>query len=274
MANETKFGSSSGTPEGMTCNEFDALIADAIDGMLTPETLQRFQRHSSTCGNCGPLFGEVRQGLQWLESLEEIEPPANLVHNVLALTSRAESSSIAIDGKKQKGRWPFLNFAYFPQFGRMHIFGQSGLLATVGMAFFSVSLLLNVAGFSPKDLRRIDLRPSAIRKEVVQQYYAASARFVRYYKNTRFVYEVESKLRELRRAAGVNDETPKPEPKPADKTLNQPQYDDPAIGFNRNSGDGFPDSRRDSRNSLLPSGSAPQSLQALDESKEIVRRFV
>lgn len=294
MAEETKFGSSSGVPERMRCGEFDALLADAIDDALAGITLERFQQHATTCGNCGPLLAEARQGLAWLKTLEEVEPPVNLVHNVLAFTSRAASGSApAVTGKEEKSRWPFLNFAGFPRLRRLlHVPSQPGFAATLGMAFFSVSLLLNVAGFSVSSLRRLDLRPSAVRKLVVQQYYSTSARFVRYYQNTRLVYEVESKLRELRRAAGGGEEQPKPEPKPApDKTFNQPQYEDPAIGRYRNEENrNRQDLVRgiDTQNSLLSLGGAalaattPAALAPQDEAeaeaeaeiKSIVRRFV
>ena len=64
-----------------------------------------------------------------------------------------------------------------------------------GMAFFSLSVALSVLGVKPADLRGISLRPSAIR----HTYYNTQARVVRYYENIRFVYEVESRVRELKR---------------------------------------------------------------------------
>jgi hypothetical protein len=64
-----------------------------------------------------------------------------------------------------------------------------------GMAFFSLSVALSVLGVKPADLRQVSLRPSAIR----HTYYNTQARVVRYYENIRFVYEVESRVRELKR---------------------------------------------------------------------------
>jgi hypothetical protein len=64
-----------------------------------------------------------------------------------------------------------------------------------GMAFFSLSVALSVLGVKPADLRQVSLRPSAIR----HTYYSTQARVVRYYENIRFVYEVESRVRELKR---------------------------------------------------------------------------
>ena len=64
-----------------------------------------------------------------------------------------------------------------------------------GMAFFSLSVALSVAGVKPADLRQVSLRPAAIR----HTYYSTQARVVRYYENIRFVYEVESRVREFKR---------------------------------------------------------------------------
>ena len=64
------------------------------------------------------------------------------------------------------------------------------------MIFFSFSLALSLAGVKPKDVARINLRPSAVR----HAYNDAQIKVVKYYDNIRFVYEIESKLRELKRA--------------------------------------------------------------------------
>ena len=73
-----------------------------------------------------------------------------------------------------------------------------------GMAFFSITLILNVAGVRMSTLRSIDLRPSAL----VRTYYEASGRVVKYYENLRFVYELETRVRELKQAATPTDEKP------------------------------------------------------------------
>src|SRR5260370_42509116 len=75
------------TQSGMPCSEFDALLMEAVEGKLNTEQMQRFRSHADVCGVCGPLFADAQSGFSWLQSLEEIEPPANLMHNILAATS-------------------------------------------------------------------------------------------------------------------------------------------------------------------------------------------
>jgi hypothetical protein len=74
---------------------------------------------------------------------------------------------------------------------------QPRFAMSFGMAFFSITLVLNVTGVKLSSLRAADLRPSAIKRS----YYEASGKLVKYYENIRFVYELETKVRDLKRAA-------------------------------------------------------------------------
>jgi hypothetical protein len=68
------------------------------------------------------------------------------------------------------------------------------------MTFFSVTVLLNVAGIHLTGLRAADLRPSAIQENLTRTYNETTARAVKYYENIRLVYEIESRVREIRNA--------------------------------------------------------------------------
>ena len=69
------------------------------------------------------------------------------------------------------------------------------------MAFFSISLTLNLVGVKLTSFRAADLEPQAMRRAVTRQYAQANARVVHYYENLRIVYEVESRVHQLRQAA-------------------------------------------------------------------------
>jgi hypothetical protein len=90
-----------------------------------------------------------------------------------------------------------------------------------GMAFSSLSVALSVLGVKPADLRQVSLRPAALR----HTYYNTQARVVRYYENIRLVYEVESRVRELKRTvAPAAEPAPEKEKKdPKNDTTEQPE---------------------------------------------------
>ena len=82
------------TSSGMQCHEFDGLLTDALDGLLSGAKLDRFQAHFRACPACGPLFAEAEAGRNWLKGLTEVEPPAGLVENILASTTGIASSRL------------------------------------------------------------------------------------------------------------------------------------------------------------------------------------
>jgi len=88
-------------------------------------------------------------------------------------------------------------------FARIRFAMQPRLLMTAAMAFFSIAVTLNITGFSLPNvhvtpLRLADLRPRAMRAYMERQITMASVPIMRYYDHLRFVYELESQVRELR----------------------------------------------------------------------------
>lgn len=182
----------------MSCSEFDALLSQAIDGTLAGEKLAAFETHGRECQLCGPLLQEAESGRSWLKSLTEIEPPAELVTNILLRTTGVVSAQRHAAGQAQPTSWmarlrelsaaiasPIVAIARQPRFAM-----------SFGMAFFTLSVTLSVAGVKLSDIRHLDLRPSAIRRT----YYETSGRVVKYYENIRFVYEIESRVRQFKEA--------------------------------------------------------------------------
>ena len=180
------------TQSGMPCSEFDALLMEAVEGKLNPDEMQRFRAHADSCGVCGPLFADAQSGFTWLQSLAEMEPPANLVHNILAATSEQDAAmrvrkpaELSLADRLRAGVRSLITPLMQPR-----------LAGTFAMAFFSLTLLMNVTGIKLSDVRKLDLRPSAIKNS----YYSASSHVVKYYENLRIVYELQSRAREIKEA--------------------------------------------------------------------------
>ena len=186
----------------MQCAEFETLLTDALDDSLTGDQLQSFEAHAKACPQCGPLFAEAQEGRRWLKSLVEVEAPANLVHNILAATSGVERArSIArpeVSWKQAVAGW--LRPVFAPVFT---VARQPRFAMSFGMAFFSLSVALSMTGVKVKDLAHADLRPSAIRRS----YYETTGRVRKYYDNIRFVYEVESRVQQFKRATTPEEPT-------------------------------------------------------------------
>lgn len=202
MTNETK----SGGLNSVHCADFDARLAELLDGAMTGAELETFRAHAEACMDCGTLFTQAKAGMLWLKGLPEVEPPANLVHNILAATTHVESKLKAGTPAIASSPtwWQHATSGFRPAFAALL---QPRLAMTAAMAFFSISMLMNVAGVSWKDVKNLDLRPSAITNTASMQYQATTAKVVKYYENLRFVYEFETRVRELKKAATSEEQT-------------------------------------------------------------------
>ena len=92
------------TNNGMQCQEFDGLLTDALDGVLTGVQLDRFQAHARVCRTCGPLLAEAEAGRNWLKGLTEVEPPASLVMNILASTTGVDTQRLRVNARATQPR--------------------------------------------------------------------------------------------------------------------------------------------------------------------------
>jgi hypothetical protein len=211
------------TSNGMQCHEFDILLADAFDGILSGSQLDRFQAHARACPACGPLFADAEAGRNWLKSLTEVEPPAGLVENILASTTGIATSRLRHLAPSTRLRTSWLERLQASIAGLVDpiwaTVRQPRFAMSFGMAFFSLSAVLSIAGIKPADVRQVSLRPAAIR----HAYYSTQARVIRYYENIRFVYEVESRVREFKRATTPAEPAPEKQKERKNDTSGEPE---------------------------------------------------
>jgi hypothetical protein len=208
------------TSNGIGCNEFDQLLTDALDGVLSGIQLDRFHTHASSCKACGPLLAEAEAGRSWLKGLTEVEPPASLVANILASTTGVDTQRLRAVAPVRQPRITWLEHvqASFlePVWAMVR---QPRFAMSFGMAFFALSVGLTVAGVKPADIRAIDLRPTAIRST----YYNARARVVRYFDNARAVYQLQAALRGIKRNLTPAEPGPSKQKEHKNDTTQQPE---------------------------------------------------
>ena len=213
------------TRNGMQCAEFDSLLTDALDGVLSGAGLDRFQVHAKSCKACGPLLAEAEAGRNWLKGLTEVEPPASLVTNILASTTGVDTQRLRTTASLRQPRitwWEQVQASFFEPVWA--IVRQPRFAMSFGMAFFALSVGLTVAGVKPGDVGQFVSQtvehPSSIRLT----YYRTHARIVHYYDNVKVVYQLQSMLNEFKRTAPAepgpatkkehkNDTTQQPEQK-------------------------------------------------------------
>jgi hypothetical protein len=211
---------------GLQCSQFEALLADALDSAsasvnadadahagvsptagveagsavlttLSPAVKEAFEAHRQSCADCRASFAEALEGMLLLRAIPEVEPPKNLVHNILAATNLAEAPVQAAAKGVQRAGWAQRLARNF----RPNVAGflRSRFAASFCMAFFSLSLTLNLAGVKVADLVKAAQHPGTVRKSLVLEYTSVEAKVMRYYDNMRLVYEVRVRVQELKK---------------------------------------------------------------------------
>jgi hypothetical protein len=202
---------------GFQCSQFEALLAEALDdagakveagpkgralaaGALTAlpaEVREAFEAHRQSCADCRASFADALEGMLLLRAIQEVEPPKNLVHNILAATSLTEIPVQAAEQGVRRAGWAQRMLRSFRP--AMSGFLRSRFAASFCMAFFSLSLTLSLAGVKVIDLFKAAQHPSTVSKAVVIEFTNVEARVMRYYDNMRLVYEVRVRVQELKR---------------------------------------------------------------------------
>jgi hypothetical protein len=214
-------------PRTLSCEAWEAMLTDALDGTLSARDAEAFDAHSKSCAaGCGELLEEAQRGTEWLRFLRETpEAPQGLLEKILVGTTGMPDAQqpLAAGGAVALPHQPWLGVP----FGLLqrHM-AESRILMTLAMAFFSLALTLNLTGVRLNQLKLSDLSPSALAASVSHQYYTTSAHLTRYYLNLRIVYELESRVNEMRRdnsapaprpAVQQQQQQPAQKPQPASK---------------------------------------------------------
>ena len=181
---------------GMECSEFEALLADALDNAIAADSRTAFDEHGRSCAVCGPMLAEALEGMLMVRGLAELEPPKNLVHNILAATSRKEATAEQIAEEAKLGWMERLRRSVSPGVGGLL---HSRFAMSFAMAFFSLSITLTLAGVKITDVKNMVEHPTLLRKSVVLGYTNVEAKVTSYYENLRLVYQVQAKVRELKK---------------------------------------------------------------------------
>lgn len=262
MADLNQFGSAKPlqSADAQHCAQCEAMLTDALDGILSTADQTAFDLHMVGCPACATMLAETQRGAAWLNMLKSPvpEPPATLLDRILAQTSGQFSTEAKptivlgpTDYLRQQpnillgqpvltpvpamypaaaytaGTAKVLPFRQrvaaafrFQNIG--HTLMQPRLAMTAAMAFFSIALTLNLTGVRLSQLRASDFKPSSIKRS----FYDTNAKVVRYYDNLVVVYQLESRVRDLQRSTeSESSTTPAPQNSPATSRPSNQQPD-------------------------------------------------
>ncbi len=198
----------------MTHLEVENLVSDYLEGQLEAVRRAEFDAHLAGCNPCQELVTGVRNVMECCRSVEDLEPAPWLISKIL----------LATVGERQPSLMDRLAAVFRPVL-------QTRVAYGVAMAVFSFSIIINAAGINLRHMRLEDLNPRTWVYRANRTGHLLYARAEKFYYDLRVVYEIESRLRQLRQQSGGADQAgqganeqeqekqaPKPETPPAGST--------------------------------------------------------
>jgi len=72
----------------MKCEKIEHLLAEYVDGTLSPAENAQVQEHLEQCSECAELVAELQKVVSMVRSLPEQDAPPDMADNIFAVTSR------------------------------------------------------------------------------------------------------------------------------------------------------------------------------------------
>jgi anti-sigma factor RsiW len=195
------------------------MLPEAVDGALSSTEQAAFDKHVAGCVECARELAEAQRGRAWLGMLkaQTPEPPAHLLARILAETSGAVSAAYVPVAEEPETPYDWTpRPVVVPSFAVRFAHKLSGVFSldtaratfqprmamTAAMAFFSIALTLNLMGVRLNNLHASSFTPSGLKRTAADM----DASVTRTVQNNRMVYQMESKVSELRQ-----DDAPQPQ---------------------------------------------------------------
>ncbi|HXS98446.1 MAG TPA: hypothetical protein VN736_27805 [Candidatus Limnocylindrales bacterium] len=162
----------------MNCAEAEILICDYAT--LSPAERSELDRHLYECAACAELARDSAAALAFMERAELVEPPPELITRILFDAPWTKQKP-----ETRAGKWfrALLSPILQPRFA-------------MGFALTVISISFLVQSAVPHQLKPSDLEPAKVWNALTLKVDLAWARTVKFYENLKFVYQVQTMLRE------------------------------------------------------------------------------
>ncbi len=190
----------------MTHLELENLASEYLEGQLELARRQEVEAHLAGCADCRELMADLSHTLELCAAAEEVEPAPWLVSKIL----------LATIGERRPTLREKIS-SYFQPVLRPRV------AYSVAMAVFSISIIINAAGINLSDLTLADLNPRNWAYQANRTGHLLVARAEKFFYDVRVVYEIESRLRQIRQDSNSPEKgAPKSEPAPGKTTDGNP----------------------------------------------------
>lgn len=181
----------------MTHWEVSNLLTDYSEGALDRARAAQMEEHLASCEECRAMLEDVQFALRTLRAAEDVEPSPWLVRRILRATIGERKPQW---GERLPG---WMQWALRPQ-----------VVYTVSMAVFSLSFILYTSRVNLQAVELRKLNPTTWVYRADSRGHLLVARAEKFYYDLRFVYELESILRQLKQQPSSQPGSPQSSQKP------------------------------------------------------------
>jgi hypothetical protein len=182
----------------LTCEQFETLLADYIDGELgssariTDRTA--FEEHLESCAACALLTEDAQSAVAFIGIAADVELPPALSAKILEATNSGWEFKL-----RAKGVRGWVNRFFAPVLKPRFVMGAM-------MTMMSLTMLSRCAGDPKKPLTAADLDPVRLWTSLDDRAHRLWDRTVKSYDSMRLVYEIKSQLSEWKQQQAEEDE--------------------------------------------------------------------
>ena len=164
----------------MNCADIEILICDYVDGTLDAPQTAEVERHLDACPSCAELARDSAAAVSFIQRSADVEPPPELITRILFDAPWTKQKS----GSKLRNWFRTILSPVL----------QPRMAMGIAMTMITLSFLWQYA--VPKQLRPSDLQPAKVWAGLEDRVYYGWGRTVKFYENLKFVYQIQTMLRE------------------------------------------------------------------------------
>jgi len=178
----------------MRCEEFDALLADHLDGTLARSEQAAFAEHLNSCAACSAYEADARSALSFMEMAADVEPPPQLAGRILQATNAGWEFKL-----RAKGIRGWINRAFAPVLRPRIVMGAM-------LTLMSLTMLTRCAGGPKNTLTAADLDPIRLWSALDDRAHRVWDRTMKGYESMRVVYEIRTQLNEWKQQQAESED--------------------------------------------------------------------
>jgi len=178
----------------MNCADIEILLCDYVDGTLRGAQKSAVEEHLAGCASCKEFVQDASGAVEFMSRAANVEPPPELLTRLLFELPAVKQQLKPSWTQRVFGRW------FEPVM-------QPRVAMSMAMTVLSFAMLSKCAGIQVRQLRPSDLNPIAVAGSVEDRAVRTWSRGVKYYESLRFVYEIQTQIKDWREKSAAAQES-------------------------------------------------------------------